>query len=98
MTGISARGTVAIVVDSCFGERLVELVSSGTPVWALDTADNRLFLEDHHPSGQPPSGPGRVTTFTASLKESPEETFIRILSAVDLHHNDLAGDPPYSAV
>jgi hypothetical protein len=98
MTGINAQGTVAIVVDCCFGERLVELVSSGTPVWVLDTADNRLFLEDHDPSGQPPPGPGRVTTFTASFKESPEEAFIRILPAVDLHHNELAGDPPYSAV
>jgi hypothetical protein len=98
MTHPSSPGTVSVVVDCCFGERLVELVSSGNPLWVLDTADNRLFLEDLRPPNEPPRAQGGVTTFTASSTESPEQAFIRILPAVDMHHNDLAGDPPYSAV
>lgn len=98
MMRIGARETVAVVVDSRFGERLAELVSSGSPVWVLDTADNRLVLEGQHKPGQPPPAPGRVTTFEASSNESPEEAFVRILPAVDRHHNELASDPPYSAV
>jgi hypothetical protein len=88
--------TVAIVVDCCFGPRLAELTSRGMAVWVSDTSDNRVFVEELLSL---PHAPGpNLTTFKAYAEESPEEALIRILPTVDIHHNELAGDPPYRAV
>ena len=97
MTANINKATVAVVVDCCFGERLSDLACSGMPLWVMDTSDNRVFLEDLRQANAAPRA-GGITTFKVSASESPEDAFIRILPTVDMHHNHLAGDPPYTAI
>ena len=57
---------------------------------------NRIAVESHRTT----SVETRlyITTFRVREGDDPEQVLIRVLPAVDRHHNELAQDPPYSVV
>lgn len=95
MTAIPSY-TVAVVLDCCFGPRLLDLASRAEAVWVSDTSDNRVFVEECRSQART-HRPG-ITTFKVAADETPEDAFVRILPTVDTHHNELAADGTYTAL
>src|SRR5690242_18027652 len=90
-------GTVRIILDRDFGDRLIELDPS-VPVWIVDSACNgdavrRLRREDDV------KGLRRdVTTFKYSESESNEELLISRLATIDLHHGPDSSSLPFTTL
>lgn len=89
--------TVAIVVDPAFGDQ-VRALPHEMPVWIVDTPTNRDVARRFWPNGPESGTRSSVSTFVSAAGESPEAACVRILPTVDMHHNELAPCPPYSAV
>lgn len=81
---MESKADVAIVFDPDYGNELVALANQ-MAVWVIDSAANRP-VADKLWSDHPPDG--RLTTFTESSVQSPENVTMRLLVDVDLHHPD----------
>ena len=92
---------VCIIVDPDIGERLSSLAMS-MPVWIADTDANRETVRrfNGERDGRPAShtGIGQISTFRVGPSDSPAESVIAILLAVDLHHGRYSQSPPYYAL
>jgi hypothetical protein len=91
------EGTVGVIVDPTFGERLRDLPAE-MPVWVRDTPINRDFVKQCRLPSVEARAVRSITSFVSRADASPEQACIGILQAVDMHHNQWAQQPPYSAV
>lgn len=88
---------VYVVMAQDFGERLAGL-SSGVPVWIVDTPINRPVAErmwKEHPSE---SHLTSITAFKAQGSSSAEDLFLNEMNTIDLHHGSYSSNPPYTAL
>jgi hypothetical protein len=89
-----SHATVAIVVDSDFGDRLLSLANQ-MPVWIADTPANHTSVESLRSKDD--SNGTNVTTFLVTSGEASDWCRM-ILPQVDLHHGQYSQSPPYRAV
>ncbi|MGH9496351.1 MAG: hypothetical protein ACRD3B_15230, partial [Candidatus Sulfotelmatobacter sp.] len=88
---------VFVVLDREYGERLSQLVET-SPVWIVDTPQNRAVAK-----GIWSVEPGRshldgVTTFKTADDSSAEDALLQELETIDLHHGVYSANPPYTVV
>jgi hypothetical protein len=86
---------VFVVVDREYGERLAEIAQKG-PVWVVDTPANSAVAQRLWSSTLSHSHLNGVTTFKTRGDSSPEDTLIRELETIDLHHGVYSANPPYT--
>ncbi len=91
------RHRVAIVVDTAFGERVLDLAAR-LHVWIVDTPANRAVAARVWASGEEYATTRGVTTFVADVAESPEQHVIDVLPVVEIHHGADAHDPPCAEI
>jgi hypothetical protein len=89
--------SVAVVLDSEFGERLSELVRAD-PVWILDTPINQAVAMRFWSEHQELDHLEGVTTFKSVDGLSTEDALINIVDTVDLHHGIHHANPPYTVL
>lgn len=80
--------SVALVVDPDIGEKL-ELLSQQGHVWLVDTLLNRAHAYEAWGQAEL-SLAEKITTFRANLGETPDQTCLRMLPAIEKHS---AGKP-----
>ena len=88
---------VAIVVDPDYGQGLSTLAAR-LHVWICATPANERAADSYrrdHPDYSLETG---VTTFKVSEGESPEDSFLRILGDVDLHHGEYSHEPAWDSL
>jgi hypothetical protein len=89
--------SVAIVVDRHFGDHLLELAER-VHVWVCASQDNRRLAEKYWQAAPGASLERGITTFNVTDSQPPEEMFIDILGAVDLHHGEYSHTPPWDTL
>ena len=77
-------GTVAVVLDPEFGERLRTLAQQ-CEVWAVGSTLNREVAKRYWSELTTPSN-SSLTIFDWSPGESASETVLRMLDMIDMHH------------
>jgi hypothetical protein len=88
---------VFIVLDREYGERLSGLAEK-SPVWIIDTPNNRAVAQVIWSANPSRSHLDGVTTFKAGKDSSPEDALIQQLETIDLHHGVYSANPPYTVV
>lgn len=86
--------TIAIVVDTDFGDRLLRLATQ-MPVWIVDTSANHSWAESIWSNDA--SNTSNLTTFRVTGGE-PSDWVVMILPQVELHHGQHSQSPPYRAL
>jgi len=90
--------SVAIVVDSEFGTRLLDL-SNRLHVWICHTPGNveaiNKVLSKNDKKHSLESG---ITSFTVKASASPQDMFLGVIDNVDLHHGEYSRTPPWSVL
>jgi hypothetical protein len=87
--------SVSVVLDRCFGDRLITLAQDG-PVWIIDSAQNREVVNicwNKNPVLDHLVG---ITLFKGLDTTSPEDLLIGNLGTIDLHHGEYSAPIPYS--
>lgn len=91
-----AEYRVAIVVEPDFSE--LAALAGRLHVWACASTANRQAAEsmkEAHPTHSLESG---VTTFKFNANDSPEQTLLKIVEVVDLHHGEYSHDPRWNVL
>jgi hypothetical protein len=91
----STEHRVAIVLDPDYGDRIMELARE-CHVWLIRSASNDAVVAALRQDGQPYSFDSGVTAFNGA--ETPEASFLSILSSIELHHGEDSHDPPSSVI
>jgi hypothetical protein len=86
---------VAIVVDPNYAERIIELARE-CHVWLVRSTSNDAVVAALRQDGEAHSLDEGVTTFNPG--ETPQASFLSILSAVEEHHGEYSHDPPLSVI
>lgn len=91
--------SVALVLDSAFGEALKQLAER-LHVWVVDTPANRAVAESVWASEQPfrYNIERGITTFASKLGKGPEEWCAAFLDTIDMHHDEQSHHPGYSVL
>lgn len=87
---------VALVVEESFSE-LVDLVSR-MHVWVCASAANCRAAESIWAARPEHSLEIGVTTFEFNANDRPEQTLLRVVEDVDLHHGQYSHDPPWTVL
>jgi hypothetical protein len=88
---------VSIVLDREYGDCLTRLVEK-SPVWIVDTPQNRSVAQAIWSANPSRSHLEGVTTFKTRDGSSPEDALIEQLKTIDLHHGVYSANPPYTIV
>lgn len=88
---------VHVIVDPRFGDHLRE-IPAGEPVWIVDTEVNRCAYEMVGRERKPISYLVGLSCFKVDPNASPEDWLVSELGTIDLHHGDMAHDPPWSVI
>ena len=86
---------VAVVVDPDYAARVIEL-SRGCHVWIVRSEANDVVVGSIRQDDGGYSLEAGVTDFIGD--ETPEASFLSILSAVEEHHGEYSHDPPLSVI
>src|SRR6267154_6155979 len=88
---------VYVVVERNFGEQLAKL-TTGVPVWIVDTPLNRPVAERLWKEHKQRSHLTGITVFDDQKSSSPEELLVSQIDTIDLHHGVHSANPPYTVV
>jgi len=91
-------GSVLVVMDPNFGERLRQLWQPGRPAWIAMSPVNEPTVRSlwiSHPDTDYLTG---ITGFNFDPDTLPESSFLNYLGTIDLHHGPYSSETPYTAL
>jgi hypothetical protein len=91
-------GSVLVVMDPNYEERLRQVWQPGMPAWVAMTPINEPTVRSlwtSHPDTDYLTG---ITTFNFDPDALPENSFLNYLGTIDLHHGPDSSETPYMAL
>lgn len=85
--------TVAIVVDGCFGKKILQIAPQVGAIWVIDSKINTRSVLDARNAGYI-----NITLVTQIIGESKEDQLYRIINEVDEHEGPQSKDEPYEGI
>jgi hypothetical protein len=91
-------GSVLVVMDPNYGERLRQIWQPGRPAWIAMSPINEPTVRSlwtSHPDTDYLTG---ITAFDFDPDALPENSFLNYLGTIDLHHGPCSSETPYTAL
>jgi len=91
-------GSVLVVMDPNYGERLRQMWQPGRPAWIAMSPTNEPTVRSlwtSHPATDQLTG---ITAFNFDPDALPENSFLNHLGAIDLHHGPCSTKTPYTVI
>jgi len=92
----SLAGSVLVVLERNFGERLRQIWQPGRPAWIVMSPFNEPAVRSlwaSHPGTNHLTG---ITSFQFDPDATPEDSFVNCLDTIDLHHGPYSGKTSYT--
>jgi hypothetical protein len=93
----SKIGSVLVIVDPAFGEKL-RAVPAGQPVWIVMSSANEPVVRSLWANQASPDHLTEITGFRFNEHVSAEDRFLAELGAIDLHHGPYSSPSPYTEI
>jgi hypothetical protein len=91
-------GSVLVVMDPNYGERLRQMWQPGRPAWVAMTPINEPTVRSFWTSYPDTDYLTGITAFDFDPDALPENSFLDYLGTIDLHHGPSSSETPYTAI
>jgi hypothetical protein len=92
---VEQGGTVALVVDEAYGDRL-HLLAARMPVWIISSPANSAAAKSWWSAHEEGPLATRVTLFTGGTGTTREEVAVATIGTIDMHHGPEAEEFPFT--